>query len=322
MRNLFFILIVYPAYDIFAKKWMWMMLRSRFLFLIFIFPLIVTSCTTQSIIVNAVPEREANEIVVLLNSKGVLAEKVSAPVTTIGGGTGEKKWDIMVPAHQITESLAILNQAGLPRVKGTSLLDLFGAQGLVPSDLQDKIRYQEGLSEQLATTIRKMDGIIDANVQITFPKDEEEETILTASVYVKHRGILDNPNSLAVTKIKRLIASAVPGLTPENVSVITDRALFADITLPAPYEMEAQKDYVSIWTVAVAKDSASRFRLIFYAFIILLFLLACALAWLVWKFFPVIKGKGGFFSLFHPEQYEPGVFVEKREEKEEEGEEE
>src|SRR5690606_25821018 len=112
-----------------------------------------------------------------------------------------------------------------------------------------RIRYQEGLSAQLATTIRKMDGIIDANVQITFPTDEEKEKELTASVYVKHRGILDNPNSLTITKIKRLIASSVPGLTPENVSVVTDRALYADITLEPLQQLEEQRDFTTIWSI-------------------------------------------------------------------------
>jgi len=88
--------------------------------------------------------------------------------------------------------------------------------------MQDRIRFQEGLSQQLANTIRMMDGIVDASVQITFPQgdDEEHRPPLTASVLVKHRGILDNPNSLVVTKIRRLVASSLPGLEVENVTVI------------------------------------------------------------------------------------------------------
>lgn len=242
-----------------------------FLLFLFVCTSLFSSCTSKSTIINSIPERQANEIVVLLNSKGIQAEKVSSPVSAVGGGTAEKMWDIIVPANQITESLAFLNHAGLPRFKGTSLLDLFGAQGLVPSDMQDKIRYQEGLSEQLATTIRKMDGIIDADVQITFPQEGETANPLTASVYVKHRGILDNPNSLAITKIKRLVSSALPGLTIENVSVISDRAIYADISLQSADVMEEEKNYVSIWSVAIARDSVSRFRFIFYTFIILLF---------------------------------------------------
>lgn len=278
-----------------------------------------TGCQSRTTIANNVSERDANEIVVLLNSKGIEAVKSPVPVSAIGGTSGQQMWDINVPASQITEALSILNHAGLPRVKGTSLLDLFGTQGLVPSDLQDRIRYQEGLSEQLATTIRKMDGIIDANVQITFPQEGEERP-LTASVYVKHRGILDNPNSLTITKIKRLVASAVPGLTTETVSVVADRALYADISLESPEQkLLEEKEYVSIWGIILAKGSATRFRIIFYTFIILLFLLLCALIWLVWKLFPIIQRKGGLQSLFHPEQFEPSLFAEPKEKEEEEG---
>ncbi|MEZ5315293.1 MAG: type III secretion inner membrane ring lipoprotein SctJ [Chlamydiales bacterium] len=275
---------------------------SRFLFVLVIFLTIFTGCTTQTTIVNNISEREANEIVVLMASKGIHAEKIE---TTLGAGqTGVITYNVSVSSSQITEALAILNSAGLPRVKGTSLLDLFGNQGLVPSDLQDRIRYQEGLSEQLATTIRKIDGIIDANVQITFPRDEETNQEMTASVYIKHRSILDNPNSLTITKIKRLVASAVPGLTSENVTVISDRALYADITLKPMYEIQEDRDYMSIWSIIIAKESIPRFRLIFYLFIIALFLLLTSLAWLVWKFWDIIQKKGGLSSLFYPHQYE------------------
>lgn len=278
-------------------------MSARFCFFIFALALI-TGCSSKSTIVNSVGERAANEIVVLLNNKGILAEKIPSPVSAVGGTTTEIMWDIAVPAEQITDALIILNQAGLPRVKGTSLLDLFGAQGLVPSDMQDKIRYQEGLSEQLASTIRKMEGILDANVQITFPPEEETGKPLTASVYVQHRGMLDNPNSLAVIKIKRLVASAVPNLSEENVTVITDRAQFSDMGLQGCQQIEEEKRYVSIWSMAIAKDSVQRFRLIFYIFIILIFLLATLLAWMIWKFFPLLEKKGPLF-LFHPEQYPP-----------------
>jgi type III secretion protein J len=293
------------------------MARSIFLTLIWLV-FTVVSCTTNTTIVYNIPEREANEMVVLLNSKNIPAVKITAAApTTGGGGTAEQMWNIAVPGSQITEALAVLNHAGLPRLKGTTLLDLFGTQGLVPSDIQDKIRFQEGLSEQLATTIRKMDGIIDANVQITFPSEQLPAQKITASIYVKHRGILDNPNSLAIIKIKRLVSSAVPGLTTENVSVITDRALTSDITPQTVQQLEEERQYVSVWSVAVAKDSVNRFRLIFYTFIIIIFLLACALAWLIWKFLPLIQRKGGFVFLLHSEQYK-GVFPLEEEKRQEE----
>lgn len=270
---------------------------------IFLSILFLIGCHSQTTIINSVAERDANEIIVLLSNKGVAAVKEPAPSSTVGGASTEKLWNITVPSAQITEALGILNQAGLPRLKGTTLLDLFGTSGLVPSDLQDRIRYQEGLSEQLATTIRKMDGIIDADIQITFPQEEEGARPLTASVYVKHRGILDNPNSLGVTKIKRLIASAVPGLTVDTVSVITDRALYADAaSFESPAHLQEVGALVEIWGIHILRDSAPLFRVIFYSFLIVLFIIACALVWLIWKVMPIIQ-KMGVASLVKIEPY-------------------
>lgn len=288
--------------------------KIRFFLALLSILLLFTSCETRTIIANNVNEREANEIVVLLAKHGLDPAKVLAPAAT-GGGKTQEMWNVTVPGNQIVDALAILNQAGLPRTKGTSLLDLFGTQGLVPSDLQDRIRYQEGLSEQLAITIRKMDGIIDASVQITFPQEDEPHQTLTASVYIKHRGILDNPNSLIVTKIKRLVASAIPGLSPDNVSVITDRALYTDI-MPPSERMEEELDYVSIWGIMIAKESSSRFRLVFYTFLIFLFVFACFIVWILWKLLPLLKKEGTVKFLIHPEQYNPELVEEEEKEKE------
>ncbi len=272
------------------------------IFYILTLALFLFGCKSVTTVVNNVPEREANEIVVLLASRGIEVDKIAAPASSVGGGSGEKLWNITIPPRYLTEALAILNQAGLPRIKGTSLLDLFGSQGLVPSEMQNKIRYQEGLSEQLATTIRKMDGIIDANVQITLPQDEEDTHELTASVYVKHRGILDNPNSLLITKIKRLISSAIPGLTVENVSVVSDRALISEIS-PEGLALDEGLEYVSVWGVTVARNSTGLFRFILYFFIIFFFIIACAAIWVIWKTYPLIA-QHGLKTLFEPKPYD------------------
>lgn len=262
-----------------------------------------TSCASRSMIAHGLAIREANEVVVLLVSKGISAEKTPVAASNVGGGSSEQLWDITVPGNQITEALAILNQAGLPRPKGTSLLDLFSKQGLVPSELQEKIRYQEGLSEQLATTIRKMDGIVDANVQVSFSQECDEENVpITASVYVKHKGVLDNPNSIVVSKIKRLVASAVPGLIIENVSVVGDRAIYNNISLTNPWNDEAP--LVSIWGITLAQSSVVKFRAVFYIFMIFLFLTLSLIVWLIWKTHLLFSHFGGVKSIIQVAPYQ------------------
>jgi type III secretion protein J len=271
---------------------------------------LLTGCDKNTEIVSNLEERQANEIIVFLASKGIASSKTQSASAGPGGAQGGVKWSISVPEKMATDAMAILNQNGLPRLKGTNLLDLFAKQGLMSSEKEEQIRYQAGLAEQIASTIRKIDGVIDADVQISFPSTESSgsglpgeaiQTKVTAAVYVKHQGILDDPNSHLVLKIKRLVSGSITGLDLNDVTVISDKARFTDISLaqmPENITIQDQgKGYVSIWSIVMSKASASRFRTLF------LFLSACALlfaicaGWLIWKLYPALKTKGGLKQL-------------------------
>lgn len=265
--------------------------------------LMMSSCENDQSVVNNVDEREANEIVVYLASKGIHAIKVEAPAAEIGG-TASTFYNIHVPENRLTESMAYLNQVGLPRQKGTSILQLFAKSGLVSSDKEEEIRYNAGLEEQLKNTIRKMDGVLDAEVNISFPMNEENVGIqekkprITAAVFVKHQGLLDDPNNHFETKIKRLLSGSIPNLSYEDVSVIVDKARFADITLDANAELISHKrrqaDTVSIWSIQMSKHSLARFRIIFFTFICIILAFGALLGLLIFKFYPQLKKMGLF----------------------------
>ena len=260
---------------------------------------------------NDIEEREANEIVVFLASRSIKAEKVPAPTAAaVGADTGPKMWSIAVPEGDMTEAMAILNQNGLPRKMGTNLLDLFAKQGLMSTDREETIRYQAGLEQQIANTIRKIDGVIDADVQLSFPPEAaavgapgaQTQQRVTAAVYVKHHGVVDDPNSHLVSKIKRLVSGSVNGLDINDVTVISDRSRFTDVTLGETMEASVPqaKDYVSIWSIVMTKQSAARFRLLFFALVATNALFVLIIGWVLWKFYPVLRESGGFKQLLHP----------------------
>ena len=275
----------------------------------------LTSCESNMMIVTDVDEREANEIIVFLASKGINSYKTAATSSSPGGNSGSQKYSISVEEGKSTEAMAILNQNGLPRIKGTNLLDLFAKQGLMTSDKEELIRYQAGLAEQIANTIRKIDGVIDADIQLSFPPENtgtigvQQQTTqkITASVYVKHQGVLDDPNSHLVIKIKRLVASSVNGLDVNDVTVISDRSRFTDITInPIPEDMTPKaKEYVSIWSIVMSKNSASRFRFLFFFLSFLVILLSIISGWIIWKFYPTLKKRGGLKQLLNPLPIDP-----------------
>lgn len=276
------------------------------LLLCFCLPLI-TGCESRKTIVNSLDEKEANEIIVYLSTKNINVVKVPAKAAE-GGGAGAKiqLWDISVPDTQSLEAMSYLNQVGLPRRRSQSLLGIFTGTGLVPSEMEQQIRYQAGLAEQIASIIRKIDGILDAEVQISFPKEdplnpsEDKKQKITASVYVKHNGVLDDPNSHLVTKIKRLVAASVAGLDYDNVTVIGERGRFSEFQpVLSGSAGEEEKQYVSVWSIILAKESLTKFRLIFFSFTILILLLTIMLSWIFWKIHPVLKAHGGMRELLH-----------------------
>ena len=280
------------------------MKRKAIHFTVFIlFALILIGCEGNMYIVNDIDEREANEIVVFLASKGIEAQKVAATASLTAGTAPTNLWSITVDNKNETQAMAILNKAGLPRRRGTSLLELFAKGGLMSSDKEENIRFQAGLAEQLRGTIRKIDGVIDADVQISFPLEEAggglpavgaqtKKEKITAAVYVKHLGVLEDPNSQLETKIKRLLAGSVQGLDFDNVAVISDRSRFSDISLSPDSELISSKDrtreYVSVWSVVMTKGSLSKFRTIFFTLIFLVLIFGALLAWLALKNYPQI----------------------------------
>lgn len=287
-------------------------IREKSLLVFFFLALIafaMTGCESKKTIVNGLDEREANEILVLLARENVPAYKLKQAE----GGAGAKivLWDIAVDATDANKAMAILSANGLPRRRGQNLIELFSAGGLVPSDMQEKIRYQAGLADSIANTIRKIDGIVDADVQLSFPEEDALNPTavkgqITASVYVKHTGVLDDPNSHLITKIKRLVASSVAGLSFDNVTVIPDRTRFSEMNLSR--ESAAQQDLVKVWTLVIARDSLVRFQIIFFTLCLLVLILAFYTFWISWKIYPLVKKRGGLKQLFHmaplPDEYE------------------
>ncbi len=283
------------------------------IFLLILLASLLTSCESRRTIVNGLDEKEANEILVFLSTKGVDATKVQASTEGAAGGGKGVMWNISVESSQANEAMALLNQVGLPRRRGQNLLGIFSNVGLVPSGMQEKIRYQAGLAEQIASTIRKIDGVLDADVQISFPDEDPlnptaTKKKITASVYVKHSGVLDDPNAHLITRIKRLVAGSVNGLDYDNVTVIGDRARFSEPALGGLQGSlgEEERPYVNVWSITLAKDSLSRFRIIFFSFTISLVILLFTLIWLLWKIYPLLKQAGGIKRLFSFKPLLPG----------------
>jgi type III secretion protein J len=130
---------------------------------------------------------------------------------------------------------------------------------------------------------------------------------VTASVFVKHNGVLDDPNSQLIPKIRRLVAGSVQGLNFENVTVIPDRARFSESSSQLQARVSPTNvELVRVWTVPIAKDAVGRFQALFFTLIALTALFVLTTFWLLWKIIPVTRACGGFRRLFsfHPLEFQ------------------
>lgn len=279
--------------------------RLMYFFLIFCMLPLLTGCQEERTIVHDLGERDANEILDYLAGKGISASKIKSEGGGGGGGAAkETLWNISVPGKDAPMAMSLLTQAGLPRKPQANLLNIFGQNSLVPSQLSEQVRLQAGTDQQLASTIRKMDGVIDADVKISYPVEDplhpeaSRKQKITGSVYVKFSPLLKDPNIHLAPKIKRFISSSITGLDYENVDVILDPARFAELPRLGAMAPVEEKHFANIWSVIVAEESITRFRAIFFSFMVAILVLVLLLGWITWKLYPVMDQLGGFKALF------------------------
>src|ERR1700733_15276282 len=179
--------------------WKKMLTNSRtHLFLLIAIALLgLTGCHSNQAIVHGLDERDANEILVLLAENNIPAHKVEQ-TASLGGGGGPKivLWDVTVSSENVEQAMHFLNANGLARRSSQNLLTLFSATGVVLSEMAEKIRYRVGLADTIANLLCSVDGIVDADVELSYPKQDVLEPTaklapITASVFVKHTGVLD-----------------------------------------------------------------------------------------------------------------------------------
>jgi flagellar M-ring protein FliF len=135
---------------------------------------------------------------------------------------------VLVRFGEAGRARMLLAEKGLPNSAsaGYELFDELGSLGLT-SFMQEvtRVRAMEG---EIARTIQLMRGVKAARVHLVLPDDgsfRRDRRPPSASVILR----IDSPDDMSSARaIQHLVAAAVPGMTPANVTVLnTDGALMA-----------------------------------------------------------------------------------------------
>ncbi|MCU0228284.1 MAG: flagellar M-ring protein FliF [Bryobacterales bacterium] len=155
---------------------------------------------------------EAGQIVARLKESGV-------EVRLADGGTR-----VLVPSAEVAQQRLSLAAEGLPKT-GRIGFEIFDKTNFGATDFTEQVNYQRAVEGELERSLLTIQQIELARVHITFAKNSvflENQQPAKGSVMVRlKQGATLEPRQVAA--VTHLVASAVEGLLPEQVSIVDMR---------------------------------------------------------------------------------------------------
>jgi flagellar M-ring protein FliF len=148
---------------------------------------------------------------------GQRLDELKVPFENRGDGS-----TILVPASQVGRVRMDLAASGLPRQSGTGYELLDTQSPMSMTSFMQRVQRLRALEGELARTIATLDGVRSARVHMVLPERESfarDTPKPTASVAVTMLGAMRLAPRQAMA-IRLLVAGAVPGLRPDDVSVL------------------------------------------------------------------------------------------------------
>jgi len=129
---------------------------------------------------------------------------------------------IMVPGDKYQEARMLLASKGLPRAESQGMDTLKDMPAMTTSQFMEQVRYNNAMEQELAKTISQIAGIRSARVHLAAPKQSVfvRDRVPTKASVIITRAPGKQVSSANVQAIISLVASSVPYLAPENVSVV------------------------------------------------------------------------------------------------------
>ncbi len=214
--------------------------------ILIVFAVWMCGCASREI-ASGLDEQDAQEITVVLKENGLDAQAVRVNGQDRNAAA---TWTVKLKGGGENAIMAwrILEENGLPRQKVKGLAEVFSTTGMIPTASEEKARLLMALSGELSRTLKSIEGIVDARVQIVLPDNNpllqsDQRNPTTASVLVKYRG---SQVPLSEDEVKKLVARGIEGLQPDNVAVVFKK------TDPVRVPAKAAKPYLGDSQIVIA----------------------------------------------------------------------
>ena len=244
-------------------------------FTAFFLSLSLLACS-KMILLHELEEREANEVVVLLDQYQISVDKEATENS--GGGNKGPRFKIAVASADANRAWKILTDNQLPRKKDNGYSEVFAQSGLVPTAAEEKSKTVQAIQGELMRTLKSIDGILDARVHIVIPEQnalkitDTDNSKPTASVWFKYvAGRL--PASVTEASVQELVANAVENLEAKHVKVIQTEAKNMEESIARGFSGGS----VKLMGMTMASADATKFKIIMGVAVFLIVALSAGL---------------------------------------------
>lgn len=168
---------------------------------------LLTGCSSAPV-ADDVAQREANEIVAVLDKHSISASLVKAR-----GGKG--RYSVMVNEGDFPEAAAVLSRLGLPADKKPSFQELTGGNGIIPPSREvEALRLDRAISSELEEMFRVRSDVASVSVIVRMHSRDSNERPTVTVVTQSSEG-----ETLDAAEVREIARRAVPGIQNEDVYV-------------------------------------------------------------------------------------------------------
>jgi len=184
--------------------------------------LLLSACSEE--LQHGLDEQDANDILVLLRENGIKASKRMDE-------TGNTPTYIIIVAQQdYGQAAKLLREHSLPRARLKGFSAFREGKGMIPTQTEERAMMLEAYSGEVSMALQKIDGVLEARTIVNMPEvndlsQPDKRPMPSASVLVKYRSPVDGKPPLSDAQIRQFVATSIPEMKPEAVTVILSQSV-------------------------------------------------------------------------------------------------
>lgn len=171
----------------------------------------LSGCNEQTLL-NGLDQKQANEVVAVLQSYDIDATKQSS---------AKQGFSVTVDKKQFLNAINLVNHYDLPSKPRIEIAQMFPEDSLVASPLAEKARLYSAIEQRLEQSLKTLKGVITASLHISYDfsdisKKKDQNIHITAIV----RYETGADDQLLIADIKRFLKNSFNEVEYDNISVI------------------------------------------------------------------------------------------------------